>query len=52
MRFVVVGDLKTGRAEGFIYRGRGPLPPLVDVPDPEEPKDTAPPDPEKEKQPE
>jgi len=46
MKFVVRIDPKTLEYDAFQYDEPGPLPPIVDPADPEEPKDGGVPDPE------
>jgi len=46
MKFVArIDPKKTPPIEGFIYTDLGPVPPIVDPPEPDEPKDTEPPKP-------
>lgn len=40
-----------GKLTTFRHDDPGPVPPIVDPPEPEEPKDTAPPEPEKKPRP-
>lgn len=50
MKLRAIVSIKTGKVEEYtIYPGSGPIPPLVKPPDSDEPKDTAPPEPEKDK---
>ena len=43
MKIVTVIDRRTGKTDVFKYDGSGPLPPMVNPPDPGSPKDEAPP---------
>jgi len=46
MKVVVVLDPKTFKPDVFRYDEPGQVPPIIDPPAPEEPKDTEPPKPE------
>ena len=43
MKAVFTFDIKKGELDSFVYLERGPLPPIVNPPDPGSPKDEAPP---------
>lgn len=47
MKVVFTYNKKTQKADAFVYHGPGPLPPIIDPPEPERLQDTAPPDPPK-----
>lgn len=42
MKFVVRLNSKTLTYDTFFYNDPGPLPPIIDPPEPDEPKDTGP----------
>jgi hypothetical protein len=42
MKIVFVRDKKTGKTDIFKYYESGPLPPIINPPDPGSPKDEAP----------
>jgi hypothetical protein len=48
---VYILDPETLKIDGFAYDEPGPVPPLISPPDENEPKDTAPPEPEKKPKP-
>ena len=45
MKLVVRYDRKRGELDYFIRPEPGPIPPIIDPPEPDEPKDGAPPEP-------
>ena len=45
MKIVITFKPKTGELDWFSYAERGPVPPIIDPPEPDKPKDTEPPAP-------